>query len=163
MRKYLFLLFSLLSSAVALAGNGDDRITVQAGVLYHNTLNAAIGYEHELPYGKAFEIYGEAGNKWHSENGHVYRDTFWKDYYWDGGFLYKVPLRKFKNSMIRVHGGMQFGAHTGDYFFGGELGLEYNYNFANGMKFIVTQKNQVNFLHGDNFRNGLLIGLALPL
>ena len=88
--------------------------------------------------------------------------TLLKGYYWDGGLLYKYCLKKFKNSNLRLRFGPQFGAHTGDYFFAVEGGLEYNYVFRSGIQFSLIQKNQVSFLHGDSFRNGLLIGLKIP-
>ena len=143
MKQLLCTLISLLSFSLAFAGEGDQFVNVNAGFLFNSTLNASIGYEQELPYGNAVELYGEIGNHFHSEDGKYYKDTFWKDYYWDVG--------------------PQFGSHKGDYFFGAEGGFEYNYIFQNGVQFSVIQKNQVNFLHGDTFRNGLMIGFKIPL
>jgi len=34
--------------------------------------------------------------------------------------------------------------------------------FRSGLEFSVIQKNNVNFLHGDTFRNGLLLGIKIP-
>lgn len=164
MRKITLLFLSLLFCSTIKAGEGDQFFNINAGFLFQNTLNASFGYERELKYGNAIEFYGEAGNKWHKDKvtGKVYSDTFWDDYYWDGGLVYKKSLRRFKNSMLKARLGAQFGAHTGDYFFGAEAGLEYNYVFSNGIQLAVIQKNQVNFLHGDSFRNGLLLGLKIP-
>ena len=36
------------------------------------------------------------------------------------------------------------------------------YVFQNGWEFSLIQKNNVNFLHGDTFRNGLLVGVKIP-
>ena len=58
--------------------------------------------------------------------------------------------------------GPVFGAHTGDYFFGLDAGFEYSYIFPNEIRLTVTQKNNVNCLHGDSFRNGLLVGVSIP-
>ena len=55
------------------------------------------------------------------------------------------------------------GAVERKFFLGIEGGFEYNYVFQNGWEFSLIQKNNVNFLHGDTFRNGLLIGLKIPL
>ena len=163
MKQLLCTLISLLSFSLAFAGEGDQFVNVNAGFLFNSTLNASIGYEQELPYGNAVELYGEIGNHFHSEDGKYYKDTFWKDYYWDGGLLYKQAIKRFKNSILRFRIGPQFGSHKGDYFFGSEGGFEYNYIFQNGVQFSVIQKNQVNFLHGDTFRNGLMIGFKIPL
>lgn len=164
MRKLAMILFSLLVVTAAKAGDGDQFFNVNAGFLFQSTLNATVGYERELKYGNAFEIYGEAGNRWHKDKatGKIYSDTFWKDYYWDGGLLYKKALKRYKNSLFRARLGVQAGAHTGDYFFGIEGGFEYNYVFQSGWQVSVIQKNQVNFLHGDSFRNGLLVGVKIP-
>jgi hypothetical protein len=55
------------------------------------------------------------------------------------------------------------GAYRGDYFFGAEGCLEYNYTLASGWKLTLKQKNNVSFMHGDTFRNGLTIGIKIPL
>lgn len=164
MRKLVILLLSLLSSVAVKAGEGDEFFNLNAGFLFQSTLNASFGYERELKYGNAFEIYGEAGDRWHKdkETGKIYSDTFWKDYYWDGGVLYKKSIRRYKNAVLRARLGAQFGAHTGDYFCGIEGGFEYSYVFRSGVQVAVIQKNQVNFFHGDTFRNGLCVGLKIP-
>lgn len=38
----------------------------------------------------------------------------------------------------------------------------YSYVFQNGWEFALIQKNNVNFIHGDTFRNGLLVGFKVP-
>ena len=58
--------------------------------------------------------------------------------------------------------GPQFGAVQKKFFFGLEAGFEYSYVFRSGLEFSVIQKNNVNFLHGDTFRNGLLLGIKVP-
>ena len=53
-------------------------------------------------------------------------------------------------------------AVRGNFFMGVECGFEYNLVLPNRVQLSVTQKNQVSFLHGDTFRNGLLVGLKIP-
>lgn len=161
MRRILFPLCLVLSFAMAHAGNGDEFINLNAGFLFNSTLNATFGYERELSYSDAVELFGEVGNRWHKDPvcGHVCNESFWKDYYWGGGVLYKKQLRRFKNSMLRFRFGPECGAHTGRYFFALEGGLEYNYVFSDRMQLSIIQKNQVGFFHGDTFRNGIIIGL----
>ena len=101
------------------------------------------------------ELYGEAGNHWQEKD-------FWKGYYWDGGIVYKHRLVRYKNGMLRFRFGPQFGAVQKRFFIGLEGGFEYSYVFRNGWEFALIQKNNVNFLHGDTFRNGLLLGIKVP-
>ncbi len=42
------------------------------------------------------------------------------------------------------------------------MGFEYSHVFSNGCEFVITQKNNVNFIHGDTFRNGMLLGFKIP-
>ena len=97
----------------------------------------------------------EAGNHWQEKD-------FWKGYYWDGGIVYKHRLVRYKNGMLRFRFGPQFGAVQKRFFIGLEGGFEYSYVFRNGWEFALIQKNNVNFLHGDTFRNGLLLGVKIP-
>ena len=70
---------------------------------------------------------------------------------------------RWKNSTLRLDLGPVAGAFRGDYFFGAEGSFEYSYTFVNGWKVALKQKNNVNFMHGDTFRNGLTIGVKIPL
>ncbi len=159
MKKYLIAILCAFSVISVSAGDGDDRLTVSAGFLFPSTLDAQIGWEHDLSYGNSIEVIAEAGNHWQTPVCHM----FWKGYYWDGGVSYKHRLKRFKNGQLRIRGGVIAGAEQKDFFFGPEIGFEYDYVFPNGWRFCVIQKNNVNFLHGDTFRNGLLIGLKVPL
>ena len=94
--------------------------------------------------------------------GKVCRESFFKNYYWDGGVAYKKCLKRMKNSTFRLRLGPQMGAVRGSFFMAVECGLEYNLVFPNRVQLSITQKNQVSFLHGDSFRNGLLVGLKIP-
>lgn len=149
----------------AFAGNGDQFFTFNAGFLFQNTLNASLGYERELNYDNAFEIFGEAGDRWERdpECGKVCSKSFWKNYYWNGGVVYKKSIVRWRNSTLRIDVGPVAGAYRGDYFFGAEGSFEYNYTFRSGLKLTLKQKNNVCFMHGDTFRNGLTIGVKIPL
>lgn len=76
--------------------------------------------------------------------------------------IYKHRLARYKNGMMRLRLGPQFGAVQKKFFFGLEAGFEYSYVFRSGLEFSVIQKNNVNFLHGDTFHNGLLLGIKVP-
>lgn len=159
MKKFLILLVAILGfSSHAFAGD-NDRLTFNGGFLFPSSLNAVIGYEYETSNGNAYEAFGEIGDHWQHPVCHM----FWKGYYWDGGVQYKHQLKRLKNGNFRVFGGAQFGAVQTKFFMGIRAGFEYNYVFANNWEFTITQLNTVNFLHGDTFRNGLMVGVKIPL
>lgn len=159
MKKIILWLLAFIPAIVSYAGDGDKHISVNAGILAPYTLDATIGYEHPIGYGHAFEVYAEAGNHWQTPVCH----RFWKGYFWDGGIIYKHRISRFKNGRLRAVGGLQCGLDRQKIFFGVELGMEYNYIFPNSWEFSIRQKNTVNFLHGDIFRCGLMLGVKIPL
>ena len=156
MKKFLFTMVCAMTTICAFAQDG--KLTINAGFLFPSALNATIGYEHPLSYGNAVEVFAEMGDHWQTPVCH----RFWKGYYWDGGWVYKHRLVRYKNGMLRFRFGPQFGATQRKFFLGIEGGFEYNYMFQNGWEFALIQKNNVNFIHGDTFRNGLLIGMKIP-
>lgn len=156
MKKFLFTLICAMTTLCASAQDG--KLTINAGFLFPSTLNATVGYEHPLSYGNAVEVFAELGNHWQTPVCH----RFWKGYYWDGGLVYKHRLIRYKNGMLRFRFGPQFGATQRKFFLGMEGGFEYSYVFQNGWEFTLIQKNNVNFIHGDTFRNGLLVGMKIP-
>lgn len=160
MKKYFVILVVFLAGTLrSLAGDGEDRIGINAGFLFPSTLNASVSLEHDLSYGNAFDLIGEMGNHWQSPT----CCRFWKGYYWDAGFGYKRRLARYKNSMLRIRLGGQLGASQRRFFLGCNVSLEYDYVLPSGVRLCVMQKNDFNFLHGDHFRNGLLVGVKVPL
>ncbi len=151
----------LMMAVVWMSSFADEpaRISANVGVLAPYTLDATIGYERPVGYGHSLCLFGEAGNRWQTPACHM----FWKKYYWDGGVEYKHRLVRYKNGSFRIFGGAYCGAYVREFFFGCQAGFEYNYTFANNWQLSVTQKNNFNFLHGDTFRNGLMIGLKIPI
>lgn len=163
-RIFISLMFLLLTLPTW-AGEGDNHLTLNAGFLFNSTLNASFGLEHQLKYDNAVEIYGEVGNRWQRDPvcGKICRDVFWKKYYWSGGVLYKKNLRRYKNSNLRLGVGAHAGAYRHKYQFGLDADLEYIITLGNDVKLSITQKNQVNFFHGDTFKNGLMLGIKIPI
>ena len=141
----------------SLSASAENRFTVNAGFLFPATLDATVGYEYNFSYGRAFEVFGELGN--HRKVG---EGQFWKGYFWNGGLLYKHQLKRFKNSNFSFRAGPVLGAVQKEFFIGLEAGFEYDYVFTNGIELALIQKNDVCFLHGDLFRNGLMVGLKIP-
>ena len=140
MKKFLFTMVCAMTTICAFAQDG--KLTINAGFLFPSTLNATIGYEHPLSYGNAVEVFAEMGDHWQTPVCH----RFWKGYYWDGGWVYKHRLVRYKNGMLRFRFGPQFGATQRKFFLGIEGGFEYNYMFQNGWEFALIQKNNVNFM-----------------
>lgn len=143
--------------ATAVSAKAENRFTANAGFLFPATLDATLGYEYSFSYGRAFEVFGELGN--HRKLG---EGQFWKGYFWNGGLLYKHQLKRFKNGKFSFRAGPVLGAVQKEFFLGLEAGFEYDYVFANGIELALIQKNNVCFLHGDLFRNGLMVGLKIP-
>lgn len=152
------LLTMMMCAAVGVSAYSQGKLTASAGFQFPSSLSATIGYEHPLTYGNAVELYGDIGDHWQKPVCH----RFWDGYWWDAGLVYKHRLARYKNGMLRFRFGPQFGAVLHDFFIGLEAGFEYSYVFLNGWEFSVIQKNNVNFLHGDTFRNGLLLGVKIP-
>lgn len=122
--------------------------------MFPSTLNATIGYEHPLSYGNAVELYGEAGTHWQERisgkatigTAASSTSTGW------------CAIR----TVCCVSASGRSSARYRKFFIGLEGGFEYSYVFRNGWEFALIQKNNVNFLHGDTFRNGLLLGVKIP-
>lgn len=151
MNKILLSLVCAVASLGAMAQ--ENKVTVNAGSLLPSTVNATVGYERTFAYGNAIEIFGEIGSQRRGDDNSQYKDV---------GILYKHRLHRYKNGSLRVRFGPQLGAVDRRFFFGLEGGFEYVYVFSNGIEFSLIQKNNVNFLNGDTFRNGFLIGLKIP-
>ena len=148
MKKLCLVIVSLLCVTTAFAGQGDGYLSLNGGFLFNSTLNATLGYERELSYTDALEFFGEVGDRWEVDP--------------VCGVAYKKCLKRMKNSTFRLRLGPQMGAVKGRFFMALECGFEYNVILPNRVQLSVTQKNQVGFLHGDSFRNGLLVGLKIP-
>lgn len=162
MKKFVLSLIALISFTIAAkADSGDQHINVNVGVAAPYTLEATAGYEYEFKNGHAAEVYAEFGNHWDTAHSMDCVD-FWKGYFWDGGAVYKYRIAKFKNGNFKIRGGVQFGSYVRKFFVGAELSFEYNYVFANNWELAVIQKNNFNFIHGDTFRNGLMVGVKIP-
>ena len=89
MKRMIFSLIGLVMIINALAGE-REHLTVNAGYLYPNTLNANVGFELETENGHAYEFFGELGDHWRTPVCH----NFWKGYYWEGGAQYKHQLKR---------------------------------------------------------------------
>lgn len=159
MRK-LLIIFIAICFAYSAKADDYSRISLNAGVFAPYTLDATLNYEHATGYGHSWVGFVEGGTHWQTPVCHM----FWKKLFWGGGIGYRHRLLRFKNSSFRAGGDVSCGAWMKKVTVGFDVLFEYNYTFPNNWQFCVTQKNSFNFLHRvDTFRNGLMIGLKVPL
>lgn len=160
MKKLLLIFVTILFACSAKAQDEYSRIAVNAGVFTPYTLEATAAYEHSTGFGHSVVAFGNVGTHWQTPVCHM----FWKKLFWGGGIGYRHRMARFKNSNFRLGGDVTCGAWNQKVTVGFDVLFEYNYTFANNWQFSVTQKNSFNFLHHvDTFRNGLMIGLKIPL
>lgn len=159
MRRLFFSIIAICAILKCSAGDGDQHITANVGIMAPYTLDMTVGYEHPIGYGHAIEAFGEVGDHWQTPVCH----RFWKGWFWDVGCAFKYRLARFKNGNFRMFAGLETGLTQKQYFFGTEVGFEFNYVLPNNWVFAVSQKNNFNFLHGDWYRGGVMIGIKIPL
>ena len=161
MKRILIIFITiLLAGSIGLRADDASRIAVNAGVFAPYTLDATVAYEHSTGYGHSWVLQGEAGTHWQTPVCHM----FWKKLFWGGGIGYRHRLVRLKNGSFRIGGDVNCGSFAQKVTVGFDVLFEYNYTFSNNWQFSVTQKNAFNFLHHtDTFRNGLMIGLKIPL
>lgn len=156
MKRLLFILTALCTSIVMMAGNGDSYFSIKAGFLFPKTFNGEISYQHALDYDTSIELFGELGKK-------IVDSHQAEDYYWAGGLAYHKGMKRYKNAELKLLGECHAGAHIRRIFFGFGIGLEYAYTCSNGLQIVLQQKNQVNFLRNDTFKNGIMVGVRYPI
>lgn len=158
--KRLLIIFITVFSVISSYADEPARISVNAGVFAPYTLDATIAYEHPTGFGHSWVALLEGGTHWQTPVCHM----FWKKNFWGGGLGYRHRLVRFKNGSFRIGGDVTCGSFERKVTVGFDVLFEYNYTFANNWQFTVSQKNAFNFLHHvDTFRNGLMIGLKVPL
>ncbi len=158
--KRLFVILITMLSLSSIKADETSRIAINAGVFAPYTLDATIGYEHATGYGHSWVAQLEAGTHWQTPVCHM----FWKKNFWGGGIGYRYRLLRLKNGSFRIGGDVNCGAFAKRVTVGFDVLFEYNYTFSNNWQFSLSQKNAFNFLHHvDTFRNGLMIGLKIPL
>jgi hypothetical protein len=168
MRKILIISVTLFSLTFnSFAGDGDRFVNVSGGLMYRKTATALASMEFEGKYHNAWEIYVDmttAYKKCEIDNTIFCKKTFWDYKTVSFGGAYKPAFYRWKNANLRARVGADIGIDEGYSFSASvDLGLEYSYSFKNRMQLVITQKNDFAFWTRDNFKNGLLIGLKIPL
>ena len=158
--KRLLIIFITILFTYSAKADDYSRIGLNVGVFTPYTLDATLNYEHPFGYGHSFVGFLEGGTHWQTPVCHM----FWKKMFWGGGLGYRHRMIRFKNGSFRIGGDATVGAWNQKITVGFDVLLEYNYTFSNNWQLCITQKNAFNFLHKvDTFRNGLMIGLKVPL
>ena len=63
MKKSGMIICALMLTASVWAGEGDQYVNINSGFLFNSTLNVTAGYERQLEYGDAVELFGEVGDR----------------------------------------------------------------------------------------------------
>lgn len=160
------LVLTLCCTPRAAAGNGDGHLGLQAGVLYPRIFNATLSYDVETRYHNAWEFYADYSTQWDDcpVCGHVCTESFWHSRYSFGvGAAYKPAVVRGKNNLGRFRIGGDLGTNTRHFAMGIELGYEHVWSFRSGWQLVLQQKNEITFWGKPLFKNGLLLGVRIPL
>lgn len=163
---FLALLFTAVSIPHATAGEGDRHIGVQTGVMYPRIFNVTLSYDKESSYHNSWEVYLDYAAQWKKCNicDKVCKDSFWKNRYsFAVGAAYKPTVHRGKNQVGRFRIGGDLGTNTRGFAMGVEIGYEYIWALKCGVQLVAQQKNEITFWGKPTFKNGLLVGVRIPL
>ncbi len=167
MKKIIIVLLLMvgLGTAKSYAGEGNVYFNLGGGWQYKNTITSMLSMEFETRYHSAWEVNINLSNEYRKCPIHnvIDSESFWYKQSFSVGGAYKGRLIRWKNSTLKYRFGVDLGAEESDFQLGLGVGLEYNYTLKNNMKLFVLQKNDFRFWAGDTFRNGLLIGIKIPI
>lgn len=173
MKKILLILLISFNATLLFAGDGDRRLCLGGGwqtniINFNDNLKIAdvsLGYEFEGRYHKAWELNLDLATAYVvcPIDKVVCTKSFFDYRSFGIGIAYKPEISKGKNSLLRWKIGANIGANEDGFQAGIVGGLEYSYCFKNRLQLFAFQKNDFVFLSRDNFRNGLIVGLKLPL
>lgn len=168
MKRILLICFTLFSLTFnSFAGDGDKFFNLSGGLMYRSTVDALVSMEFEGKYHNAWEMYldlSTAYKKCEIDNTIFCNKTFWDYKTVSIGGAYKPAFYRYKNANLRARFGADIGIDEGYSFCASvDVGIEFSYSFKNRMQLVITQKNDFAFWTRDNFKNGLLIGLKIPI
>lgn len=150
----------------AKAGERDTYAGIHVGVAYPRIFNATLTYEKERAYHHAVEAYVDYFTQWSTcpTCDKVCRDTFWKQHYGLGvGLAYKPCVSRGKNTFSRFRFGADVGTCTRSFAAGLEVGYEWIYTLENRLQVVLQEKSEVTFWNKPRFKNGVLVGVRIPL
>lgn len=168
MKKFILLIITVISLMFKVyAGDGDLLIKCSTGLAIQKTAWATIGVEWETKYHNAWEVYFDFATAFkycEVDKTYLCSETFW-DYKTFGiGGGYKPQLYRWRNLNLRAFLFADLGVKEGNSFFLSlDIGPELTYTFKSGIGLFLLQKNEFCFWCRDHFRNGIMIGIKIPL
>jgi len=173
MKKIYLIMLVVLLPLRSFAGDGDNYLNIGGGWQTNifdwetapHIANVTLGLELEGKYHNAWELNLDLATAYVvCPTDHVVDSKSFFDYKSFGiGVAYKPVLSRAKNSLVRWRIGANIGANDNGFQTAITGGIEYSYSFKNRMQLFILQKNDIVFWSRDNFRNGVIIGLKLPL
>ena len=156
MKRLAIVLCMLLGVGLcASAGNGERYLGFSGGYSFVRAMDFMISFEKETRYHGAHELFAEFYNS--KEHGSW---EYLREY--RGGYAYKFPLYRGKNTLFRMRGGAALGADDAGFTAGFQLGFEYTYTFLPGSQIFLQEKNEYSILTPRPWRAGLLLGFRFP-
>lgn len=153
-------------AASSFAQSHSDRMTVGVGIMYPNSLDATLSWEHETKYHNSWEYFINGNLKWEEceSCGHVCPESFWKNYRtWGIGAAYKPCVWRGRNSHSNLRIGASVGSNTDKFLGGIHVGYEQNYALRHGWTIYWQAKCDLIFpKREDLFRTGLTVGVKFP-
>lgn len=168
MKKTLLIIITIFSLTYGVkAGEGDLFLNGSVGLSFRNTASAVLAVEWENKYHNSWMVYLDGATifKWcETDQTYFCTDAFW-DYKTLGiGGAYKPALYRWKNMNLKGGLGVDLGVKEGySFFLSVDLFFELTYSFKNKTQLFIQQKNDFCFWCKENFRNGIMVGIKIPL
>lgn len=172
MKKHLLIVMAVFSLALsAKAGEGDILLNAKIGAFYQKSFNGLLELEFERKYSNCWVAYLDLCNAYrYCEIDHTIfcDDTFWDYQTFAVGVGYKHNLVRWQNMNLRAQLGFDIGAdyckeENYSFYMSAEISIEMTFSLRNRTQLCLIQKNDFCFFTRDHFKNGLLIGIKIPL
>lgn len=162
----------LVFKAVSFAGEKEVLIGLHGGLYYQKTACAMLEFDFERKYHNVWSVYADLTNRpGYCEVDQTYfcTETFWDYQTLALGVAYKHEIVRRRNLNLRARIGVDAGTEcrhrVNEYGFcmSAEVGFELSWVFKNRVRLCVSQRNDFCFFTEKHFKNGIMIGLKLPL
>ena len=158
MKKHLLALVAVISMATTTFAQNNNHVSLGVGLLYENSADLTLSYEHETKYHNACIKWKEC-----ESCGHICPESFWRNYRtWGLGVAYKPCVIRTRNSHGNLRIGASAGSDTDDFLGGIHVGYEQNFSLKGGWKLYWQVKSDCLIKGQDLFRTGIVIGVKLP-
>lgn len=138
------------------AGNGDKYVGISAGYSLVRAIDVRLSYEIESRYHGSHELFAQYYNSYEKSDWDYLRE-------YRGGYAYKFPLHRGKNTTFKLRMGAAAGADADGFTCGVQLGFELNRTFSSGVQGFIAQHNEYSLWTPRPWRNGLSLGLRFIL